>query len=279
MFLNVQIALPDTEKAKGRVFSALVMGYMEANALWDLGASGEAVRPVWFTFVTSDAQARPFLANLQTGRKCQTDTRHGKRSFELMRSAGYEWVQQRVRGGSTVVTAFLPDLFRLDPGMVDPLGIKFIAAPSIDWMTEHRKQIHVEGDLVAFLKRACPFLGHQERWGASVPSAEEVAPMLPLASLFCAYLDRRVRFPLLGDPRFQMQLFLACLQAKLARFSVERDVWGHAGDASLFKAEGMKDCKLTEPVSFKAKHEEFGTLLAEQVALYYKALDNRAATR
>ncbi|WP_437831424.1 hypothetical protein [Sorangium sp. So ce1153] len=107
----------ETGEGKGRSFSAAVLAYATASALWDGGAA-ETTRPVFLQLACSEAEARPVLANLQAGRKA---VMHGEGCLskgdrvELLRSAGYVFRAQRFAEG-VILTAYLHELFRLLDG-------------------------------------------------------------------------------------------------------------------------------------------------------------------
>src|SRR3990167_7260915 len=133
MDLTEVVIAPETGK-KGRSFGALHLASATADALWPGGATkkGYVSRPVYAVFLGSDAEMRPFAANLQLGRLAATGEhrrRHRQGGYEFLKSAGYRQAVQRHEEGA-VLTVYLPELLNLDPGMVDPEIVRFVLAPS-----------------------------------------------------------------------------------------------------------------------------------------------------
>jgi hypothetical protein len=217
---------------KGRSFSAKCTALVVADSLWASG-SGDSMRPIWAQFVGSDAELRPFATNLKLGRKAEPT--HGRPSacdrIEFLRSANYQVAWQRESEG-TILTLFHPELFRLDPGMVDPEGATFVM-------------------LVP-------------RWWTA---AQTLDPDAARASLFAAYLDRRTRCPLVNDVAFYVTLFAAALECGLARMPTDRSVKYARGPLA---AEGLEQAGVDTVVVFSASHDELETFLAEQVGAYFE---------
>lgn len=258
------------QEGKGRTFRAMCLATIEADSLWQGGGADDR-RPVWSMFIGSENELRPFAVNLQLGRKAQfvSNTHSSKRDhrIELLKSARFALSFQREAEGS-IATAYLPDLFRLDPGMVDPTGARFVLAPTAAWVASQKVDPK-------------PLVEHALR----LPYADKIEPELlptlaPMAYLFAAYLDRRTRLPLLADGRFYLQLLLACLDQGCASFAdkasdrgyngyaYDRRAWGYNRGLRFF-AEGVEDVGLAPPIAFGADHKAFGELLAEQVAVFF----------
>jgi hypothetical protein len=263
-----RIVIAPQQEGKGRSFEALCLASVIADGLWSGGnATTDDTRPVWAMFAGSDAEMRPFMANLTSGRKGMFlkaneyhNSRKGGDRLELLRSAGYQVTWQREPEGM-IATVFLPDLFRADPGMVDPSGVRFVVLPSASWAAEQKIE-------------TAPILEHATRLG--YPLTEEAFPSLvSVAFLFAVYLDRRTRCPLLSDGRFYLQLLLACLDAGYAswsgaeKYSYREKQWGRHSHHVFFEVD-TADVGLLPGISFKASHEQIETILAEQVALFFQ---------
>lgn len=251
-------------EGKGRTFQALLIGAIEADSWWESGSSSNR-RPILFSYAASDAESRSFTANLRTGR-CAVTKDH---AYELLRSAGYEWIQQTLPRGVTTTTAYLPELFAANPGMVDPESIRFVVVPSLAWEDDHDAHVGEDPAILAYLQQACPFLN-----GANgVPSPEEFASRRALAALFCHSLDCRTRAPLPLDPRFQLHLLAQCLHVKLAKWAGDRHSsdreWGYAS-GSEFCVTGQEMLGASTPLGFFADHGFFGQVLAETVQTFFK---------
>ena len=147
-FEEVVIA-PKTE-GKGKAFRAMKVSAVMANALWEMGVGDKHDRPVCATFVSSEGEIRPFVANLLTGRPAVSlsDTNSYRRrgvasGYEFMRSAGYKAIFQKHEEG-VAATLYLPHLLALDPGMVDPKGVKFVMVASKDYLAAEAKKMDVK---------------------------------------------------------------------------------------------------------------------------------------
>ena len=101
--MNVlHIEQPDTAKGKGRIFEAMLIGYLDAPVVFEAARGAQTERPVWAVFAGSDTQMRPFTANLQQGRravvpKCAVGSLRDGTKFEFLRSAGYDWRRNESR--------------------------------------------------------------------------------------------------------------------------------------------------------------------------------------
>lgn len=260
---------------KGRSFEVTLLSYVSKGS-WNTG-SRDVTRPIWMVYAGSDDLMRPFTANAQTGRKIQVpDGNKGHLSrgttFEFLKSAGHQFVPQRLPDGMTVMTVYHPDLFLLNPGMVDPEGIEFVVMPPFHWIAQHRQKFPQTPEILAYLKS----LGvTQAPGGCSLPD------LIPLASLFCGYLDRRTRVPLIADPRFQTQLMLRCFSARMALFaSTDRgysyeEKWGVATREQFF-VHNAALAGIQFVLTFDAQHDEFTTVVAEEVDRYFKATKGRS---
>lgn len=290
-----EVAIAPEAGKKGRSFRALHLASATADALWLGGEAtkkGDVLRPVHAVFLGSEAELRSFAANLQLGRLASTSgesrRRRGRQSgYEFLRSAGYRQVWQRHEEGA-ILTVYLPGLFCLDPGMVDPEIVRFVVAPSAAWAA-------AQGDVpvpeIVRHARRLPIVREvnrlpEDRWRRdgfepSLPD-EKLAALVPTAYLFAAYLDRRTRAPLLADGRFYLQVMLACLKQGIASWSVSRGSYGY-GDSRRFgehAALGFSEdheegCGLLPGVALQATHAQVEAILAEQVDLYFEIAKER----
>lgn len=253
---------PTTEK--GRAFQAELLAHVTAN-VWPGHDESKAIRPIYATLAGTPDETRAFIANLRCGSHAKPAERGGYRkggdAYEFQKSAGYQWDWQRETEGC-IVTAHIPEVFRLDPGMVDPSGIRFVCLPSTKWIDAQ----HVS-DSVDAMRTHLAALGYaQEKIDRTCG---------PVTFLWAAYLDRRTRAPLITDPRFYAQLLATCLDVGAASFSGDggsswRDPpWG-TGRFS-FQEHDTKRVGLAPGIAMKVKHEEFEKVLGEQVKLFYKS--------
>jgi hypothetical protein len=262
-----QIA-PQTEGKKGRTFRATLLASVEADLLWPGGQTvSDNSRPAWAIFGGSDQELRAFMANLSLGRKAYAPkandySRRKADCLEILKSSGYQVVWQREEEGS-LATIFLPELFQIDPGMVDPSGARFILLPTKTWAAEQNLDVP---SLVAHAK-LCNYVEF---------TPEQLSAWAPMSYLFAAYLDRRTRCPLVADGRFYFQLMLSCLEHGLASFATPPDLYRQANSLgfgqyprSRYHESGTTTVGLLPGLAFNANHEILDTLLAREVALFF----------
>lgn len=257
---------------KGRSFSATCVAVVTADSLWE--TAGNTIRPVWAMFATSEAELKPFMANLRLGRKAEKASNVNQRRgdderLEFLKSAGYQVTWQRAEEG-TIATIFYPELFRLDPGMVDPSGLKFVLLVPTDWANSQTVDV---ASAVQHVRMMAPQL-----------DTDLLASLVPTAYLFAAFLDRRTRCPLVADGRFYLQLLVASLHCGFAtfpgrnvRYNPDRGEWGHhpqhrfnleiGGDS--YSRENIEAIGFQHAIAVLAKHEAFEAFLAEQVTLFF----------
>jgi hypothetical protein len=249
------VTSPDSDKA--RSFSATVLGCIQADEMLPCEpGKGSVIRPVWLAVGASEDAMRPFLANLRTGRRASPGNRSGDVSYELLKTAGYHYATQRTASG-VVALAFLPDLFRVDPGMVDPSGIQFIAMPSQTWLEAQRNSFTPQES-----ERAIQHVARIQGVKNRVAWEERVCTrnLLPMATLFCAYLDRRTRCPLIPDIAFQLQLLCAMMENNTA--------FGWHEPSRQLRGTPNIGLGYVDPIGCSAIHSEFEELLAGEVAKY-----------
>jgi hypothetical protein len=274
-----EIEIATQDGGKGRTFRAVCLATVEADTLWEGGLTDtEDMRPVWASFVSSEAQLKPFAVNLLSGRKANfvKDTngyqRRKDEKLNVLRSAGYQSVWQRELEGSSL-TLFLPDLFQMDPGMVDPKGAAFVVMPTQEWANS--QQIEV-GPIARHVYKLLP---DGLKTGDDAISMETLASLVPMAFLFCTYLDRRTRCPLVSDGRFYLQLLISCLGDGLASWPNGNAHAYYTQPFGLhnkgFYSYGVEEVGLVKPIAFKASHTDIETMLARQVALFFETTRGR----
>jgi hypothetical protein len=269
-----QYVIQPKEEGKGRSFSAVCVATITAYGQFPEGNDGKTIRPVWTLFAGTEAELRAFMANLKGGRKAELSG-YGKKGdderLEYLRNVGFQLAWQREEEGA-LCTIYHPEMFRLDPGLIDPKGINFVLLVPTDW--SNAQQV----DTAAAVKHVQGL-------------APEVDPTLlttlvPAAYLFAAYLDRRTGCPLVADGRFYLQLLVAALDKGIASLpghdikynSTYRDQeWGHhrhhefdveIGSSS--ERLGLESIGFQHAISVQSKHAPFEEFLAEQVILFYK---------
>ncbi|MFN7970840.1 MAG: hypothetical protein U0166_00560 [Acidobacteriota bacterium] len=147
-------------------------------------------------------------------------------------------MSQDATGGAVVTTAFLPDLFQIEP-VIPPERVRFISMPPRWWVDREAAKLDV----------------------AFGPDAREVAQ----AALAAAYLDRRTSLPIVNDLRFQLRL-LRSLRASALTLKPAENRWSHQGIAF----QGMEACGLEEPVAVDASHDEIAALLKAEVRKFFE---------
>ncbi len=246
---------------KGRVFSAHALALVTASGLFPEGCVDKPIRPAWVMFGGSEAQLRPFVANLRVGSKADlsgSGRRSSEKRLEFLRSVQYQAAWQKEAEG-VLVTLFHPDLFRMDPGMIDPEGAKFILLVPFHWLALQTVDFR-------------PALEHVLRLNYPI----EGGSLCKAAYLFAAYLDRRTRCPLIADGRFYLQVLCAALHQGLASVpgtdttygSRYSRGWDHHREHG-FDATGLDQVGVPVAISFLASHDRLEAFLAEQVAIYY----------
>jgi hypothetical protein len=268
-FLRVE----SKEESKGRSFRGEIVCYATANAFWEGGenAGRELIRPVFAVFACSDAEARPFQANLQCGNRaaCFNDYGHDDRTrWEFMRSAKYAYHQQKHPEG-VFVQAYLHDLFRDDAAMVDPNEVKFILIPAIEWLAPDSPE--VEAHLRVW--------GERIDWKArsqNVPTDDQIAIIARSCHLWARQIATRTKLPIPNDARFFAQALASCLLIGAASFSGEsRHGWSSPfGEHGGFFCDGLERFGLSSGIATKAKHEDIAKIFAECVDEFFAMMKN-----
>ena len=295
--------------AKTREFRAGLVGYVAANDWWSGGSTGaDNIRPVYVTFLAGEGAMRPFLANLRLGRRAliqpyQDQLTYGGRAptgyLELLKSAGYQALEQRVTGGPQGAllfsTLYLPAVCTLDPGLIDPTGIRFVALTPQAWIRAQQASFSADSAAVAAVAahvQALGLVGARRPAGGSPWTLADLLALVPQAVHTVAYLERRTTRPLVNTVAFSLQLFLAGLEAGL--FSLPHPVdagtrtlryrpgdydpadswhWArHTGDPyQSFFADGVAALGLAAPVACHRPHAAIDPFLAGQVTRYFAA--------
>lgn len=260
-----------SDTARGRSFRATCLAYVRADKFWQEGR-GDALRPIWAMFAGSDAEVRAFAANIRAGRRAVFASERGRSMssappVELLRSAGYEFSWQRELEGS-IFTAHVPRFFRIDPGLVDPEGVSFVLLSEAAWL--RRQGVDCAGPM-----------GHARRLGYEVDE-DGFETIAPAAHLFAAMLDRRTRCPILSDPRFFVQLLLACLRHKLATLSRRSEYGGEGFGVNHelgLESHGLEEVGLARAVAFRASHSDVEAMLAQETKVFFDKVPRWRASR
>lgn len=235
---------------KGRSFSAELLAHAEADALWESGGtSTNATRPVWAVLGGSELEMKAFMANLLTGRIAE-QAKHTR--FEFLRSVG--WAHHTVKiGGGAVTTLYLPELFRIDPGMVDPDMVRFVVIPPKAWV---ESQCFDLAEARSVFKRLSG-----EPW---VATDAEVHLRLAEGVLFLSYLDRRCRYPIPFAPALGAWLVM--------RFQsygyLSRDGQSYGRDS--YRVTGAERVNALPGFAFSVGHEALGDVLSAEIQQWFE---------
>lgn len=261
---------------KGRTFSAALLGYLRSALLWPQ-SDHDTVRPLWVAYATTPEEAKAFTANFRLGYKAKVVStfKSGVFALELLKSAGYAFATQRISDTAVVTTAYLPQFFVLDPGLVDPTGIRFVVAPPTEWCQRHLATLGDTTPLLDHVRKARAITPVQHNRQGCDPHPDTLRRLPLVSSLFAAYLDRRTRAPLVHDPRFYLQLLVALLDLGAVRFPAttnersKRDLpWGVA-PAGSFDHYG-DDTALDMVLETCISHEDFQAVLGRELGTYYR---------
>ena len=254
----LKLVIEPKKEGKGKSFTSHLLAYVCADLLWTGGQTDtNNQRPVFAVLAGSEQEMRAFVANLTLGCRAQAFNQynHKQNRFEFLKTAGYRVVWQREEEGS-IATVFLPDLFRIDPGMVDPEGARFIALPTSQWISNQNIDPNPIIDHIRWLGQA-----------KDVPR-EVLGRLVPLSYLFAAYLDRRTRCPLISDGRFFMQLMLAAVDCGLASYGDYHSNLRRGYYSQLAVEHNTANVGFNPGVAFSADHIQIETLLAHEVSRF-----------
>ena len=216
---------------KTRTFSVRLLGYLKANFLWDCPL-GDEIRPIWIAYLGTDSETQAFTSNFRGGRKAETE----RNTFKIPKKAPHRWTTQQVPGG-VITTAYLPELFHLEPAFPAPARVNFIFAPPTWWLDRQEQAL-------------------EATYGQD---AREVAR----AALFAAYLDRRTPLPVLGDLDFHLELFRA---ARQTRWVQEPRSDSHV--SGRLYAVGAPNCGFEELLAVCANQETVTEFLIDQTSSF-----------
>lgn len=289
-----ELVIAQKTEGKGRAFRAVRLDVVSADLLWDLGTkSDKRERPIYATFAASVGEIQPFVTNLLCGRPAvPTAVGHSYRrrgsdaGYEFMRSATYKVFYERHDEG-VVATVYLPELLDLDPGMVDPDGIKFVVLPGATYLAKESPPASEVQEIVAYAKHLPvvqtvntpprDYRGHIERDWEEPLSDAVLAEMVPLAYLHALYLSNRSRAPIPPDGRFYLQMLLGFLKRGIASWSTTEYGHGSDGFGRNKQYKFTEDCasSLAPGIAFMAKHDEVEASLAEECETYYARTEGK----
>lgn len=298
------VAVPSKKRRKlppkSREFAVPLVAYVRADAWWSGGITAiSMVRPIWMLLAGTEAAMRAVVANLRLGRRAEirphTDTLHWEappnQQVELLRSAQYTFPTVRVTGdksGTTVcTTAMLPQLQSIHPGMIDPAMLGFVALAPQWWLTQQEVQLRADPALCQAVQTHAQRLGlYQQPRGVGAPpwTAAEVLGLLANAIYCTTFIERRTTRPLVADPAFLLQIFLAGLQQGILSVPRIDTLRGQAGtppddgwewarhpDHSSFRAFNLPPAGIPMPIACLCAQAEMDRFLAGEVERYFAA--------
>lgn len=253
-----KLSIISGKEGKTRTWTVDLIANIVGNYLWEGGSNSpnNTIRPVWMVYAASEQQSRMFSSNFLQGVTAELEYRSSNHKFQLLKSAGYKAHTKKLKSGAVTTTVYLPEFFWIDPGMVDPEGIKFILLTSQEWRDAQKFNIP---EARVFLDS----YGVKNR-GNDLTDAE-IHSLLSEAVLFHMYLDRRSRYPMPAHPHFSALLLLKCLASKLAQRSDE--YYSYYGDT--LKQSGLSYLNIPPVLAFKSTHDAFGEILAEVVNAWH----------
>ena len=289
--------------AKTRQFSAVKLAHVCAGMLWSASGTADGpIRPVWMALAGGETELRPFVANMRKGRPAILHDPHrssysrGKPTrFELLRSAGYTYTTRRIvlpdDSNGEIVIASLDDLLGIDPGLIAPEGIRFLALPPRWWVDQERDTLRMDramgSEIVQHMHRLTPHL-YTIGIDARLLTPDALLALVPIAVYIRSYVDRRTRRPMFMTPAFALQLYFAGLASgvfSLASSPASRakykdnpsDLWHFARHtwAASFIEEETAAVGLLPGVAGYASHAAVDQLLATEAARYV-AIQERA---
>lgn len=160
----------------------------EASLVQLLVAGDDEHRPLYLSCAGSTQELRAFVANLRMGRRAYLHSaRYSERGWiAVPKTAPYRWGFQSCPDDTAIATAYLPELFELEPTTL-PDRVEFVLAAPAWWLAAQE-----------------PLLGDV---------SEERRRDAAAAGLFTSYLDRRTRLPVVNDVEFHLQLWDAAHEA------------------------------------------------------------------
>lgn len=252
---------------KGRVFSAELLAHAEADSLWENGGTGDGHRPIWMVIAATEQEMRSFLANFLAGRPAVMGNSHRKSAsdkIEVLRSSGFAYHSRRL-GGGMVTTIYLPDLFRLDPGMVDTAGVKFVVLPPKAWVVAQKFDITQARERLLSLANLDLATIAQNEALSGILDDDQLHVLLAEGSLLLAYLDRRCRYPIPFDPIFGAWLLITSQVHRL----MSRPDGRYGSRRDMYRIEGAENVNVLPGFAFGASHEALGQLLSTEVRRWH----------
>ena len=303
-----QPTYPNGKPHKSRSFAATLLGYVIASDLYDERESKTTERPLRLSVAGRDTELNPFVANLvsegrqaELGNLPESPRWERPTRVECLRSLEYATVWQRGCGsaGATAAQVYIRSLCEPASPQHDVPDVRFVCHVPTRWADERLK-----AEVLADHARCQQIVSHAAALGVLHGShsrllplplkltADEALQLVPLATYFARFVDQATDVPLVPEPAFFLQLYLAALQSGIASLSqteVSRrsytredssDRWFFARRRDLlgFIEYGVQNMGLLPGVAVWCSHAQLGRLVTEQISLCYTAKDSANPT-
>lgn len=214
---------------KGRAFSAEMLSYATADALWN-HADTRVTRPLWAVFAGPSEALRAFVENLRLGNVASVGLERGAERFEFQRSVPFRWWTRPLPAGGSVTSVAHPSLLSWRAPVEDDYRYRFMVLPSVRWLGNQRFDQDRASRLLDRLIRSSERDGIAVEHGRYDPVlndyvrkskirvevqdhngrivAEPLQDLLGYGALLLHYLDHRLPLPIPRDPVFGAWLLL-----------------------------------------------------------------------
>jgi hypothetical protein len=270
---------------KTRSFSAIPLCYLASPDYYgSTNSKNENIRPMFLMYGGSEAQVRAFTANLRTGRVAEIREKNGhytnvEGKIEILKRAGYRWITQKVAGVNgangevtTIMTAYLPEFFSLEPALIDPDICKFMCLTPQWWIERELEVLRRDKKLIRELSDYIQIADWPTKYNMS---ADELIGLVPQACYYFAYLSARTKVALPGAITFQLQVYLAALKTGVGRLfqAGNEDVssswqWAYTLKGRNHKAHGLEKVGLPQAVITCSSQEALNQFLDQECAAY-----------
>lgn len=220
---------------KAEAFHCTHLGHVKCSSLLKNPARNGPDRPIWLSVAASPQELRAVEANLRMGRTLKV----GSWTLELLKSTPYVWSKQSTAAAS-VLTVYLPDVFRVDPGAVDPNGVGFYVLPSQRWCDDYAAKNAAE------ILRAVADIAREPEY------AVKLIESAPRAVWMLSMLNSRTRCPIIREIGFAIRVMQKASSHMLLNYGGDIECVG--------MAHGF---------SFESSHTQLERLLAQCVKEHF----------
>ena len=282
------------QETKGRSFQAQLLGYVQADTLWEIGkVDTRTKRPVWIVLAGGEQELRTFIANVRSGNTMVSPNTYDGR-YEIMRSAEYEYHTQRIEDGEkkyATARIYLPELFSLHQDMIDPLTCKFIMLIPRVWINDQQVSHNDAQAVVSHLAKlgiaGTPDVVNHSEWHYNRFTPQSIFQSISAANYFAAMLDHHTEKPLVNELPFYVQLYYRFLAMGAANLPDKRGDYGYREEndpyrrfrrESTFTSIISPELGMLEPVMCNISQVELNKVLAHEVQTYFQIKNNIAVS-